>query len=167
MPSTDSTMSRERVRTAKAAYQDLRERRFDHVRQVSGEESAPREWSDDAEQALLECREMQARQDWLAYAPEGPTEWWPGGWRIRRDTGVIHREGGAGGLGVWPTRDAAKQYVQDQVAGYDPSGSARAPLLWQAQVEWCAVRDDPTRYQGKLNAPVIALDEDFWVAHQV
>ncbi|MGI8307156.1 hypothetical protein [Saccharopolyspora hattusasensis] len=156
----------ERVQAAKAAYQQACQRRQEHIRQVADEFSAPTEWSDRAELRKLEQDLLRTRQEWLALAPAEPTEWWPGGYRLRRSTGTIHRRDGAGGLGVWPTRDAAEDYVRAQIAAHaaEVGFSDRLPAMWDVEIEWCAVRDDPEWFQGRLEAPVVALDAAFWGA---
>jgi hypothetical protein len=157
-------VSAEQVRAAKDAYLQARRLRLEQAGVMSADDGILNEWTDNAELDLRTRREMQARAAWLALAPEEPTEWWPGGYRIREvdlmhPQGRIHHRGGVEGLGVWRTAAEAEDYLQSASAF---SGEWAARGL----VEWCAIRDEEPNRHNRLEARLVVLDADFWAVRQ-
>lgn len=135
---------------ARAAYWRARERRLEHVRLIS--DGAPLEESDLLELRAREQAERQARRAWLALAPAAPTPQWPGGWRIRKRSGAIHRHGGVDDLGVWPSKQQAEHYRTGRSSWRD------------AVVEWCAFRNDVP--DDMIEMDPVVLDDEFWREHR-
>ncbi|OXM44014.1 hypothetical protein CFP71_41000 [Amycolatopsis thailandensis] len=93
----------------------------------------------------------EARLEWWECAPDGPSAWWPGGWRLRGRSGAVHYH-----HGVWRRRSDAEAFLDEQVSMLDTRGEGRSvPDLCGASVEWVAT-------VGRT-----ALDLGFWNTHPV
>lgn len=128
------------ARTARAEYRQASER-FSRLSGSIGEHGDDLDY---AQLAQFEQDNRAAKARWIAAAPDLPTPWWPGGWRIRSAGRAFPISGMPGSVaGVWRTEAEAKAARPEHVAAGD----------WV--VEWSPLgRTD-------LGGPV-PLDDEFW-----
>lgn len=152
-----STEAAAGAQQAKAEYLAAKTRYFDELAYVSGDHRL--DWGPDHQLADVEREERQALRRWLAWAPTEPVPWWPGGWRLRVGQ-FLRPRGGVGDLGVWRSRDALEQWLEQQRR---PDGELPAHL--RGTPEWGPLTDDLERVLWPGHTDFTALDAEFWQQH--
>lgn len=156
MTSTEAAAS---AQAAKREFLAARHRYFDELAYTSGDYRA--EWGPNPQLAAFDREEREALRRWLAWAPDEPVPWWPGGWRLRVGTFLRDRDGTAN-LGVWPTREDLQRWL-DTHRGPD----GELPRRLNGTPEWGPLSDDLERVLWPGHRPnVVALDAEFWQQYQ-